>query len=54
MHESFDVLPAYPAHALYQFLNDIKNQESSGLTTGSIYLPGGLAKHDSISWNNST
>jgi putative isomerase len=54
VHESLDVLPAYPEHALHQLLNDIKNQEPSGLIPGSIYMPGGLAKHDSVRWNKTT
>ncbi|UOQ69631.1 MGH1-like glycoside hydrolase domain-containing protein [Hymenobacter volaticus] len=54
VHESIDVLPSYPTHALHQLLNDIKNQEPNGLVPGSIYMPGGLAKRDSVSWNKTT
>ena len=54
VHETLDVLPAYPEHALHQLLNDIKNQEPSGLIPGSIYMAGGLAKHDSVYWNHNT
>lgn len=51
VHETIDVLPAYPEHALHQLLNDIQNQDSSGFLPGSIYMPGGLSKRDSVSWN---
>ncbi|MCC3154249.1 trehalase family glycosidase [Hymenobacter sp. BT770] len=54
VHEIIDVLPSYPEHALHQLLNDIKNQEPTGLIPGSIYIPGGLARHDSVYWNHST
>jgi putative isomerase len=54
IHEVIDVLPSYPLHALHQLLNDIKNQEASGLLPGSIYMPGGIAKRDSVSWNKTT
>ncbi|QDA60467.1 MGH1-like glycoside hydrolase domain-containing protein [Hymenobacter jejuensis] len=54
VHEILDVLPSYPEHALHQLLNDIKNQEPSGLLPGSIYMPGGLSKRDSITWNKNT
>jgi putative isomerase len=54
VHEIIDVLPAYPEHALHQLLNDIKNQEPTGLLPGSIYMPGGLAQHDSVYWNHNT
>lgn len=54
VHESIDVLPSYPTHALHQLLNNIKNQEPNGLVPGSIYMPGGLAQRDSVSWNKTT
>jgi putative isomerase len=51
VHEVIDVLPAYPRHALHQLLNDIKNQEPSGLLPGSIYMKGGPSKRDSVYWD---
>jgi putative isomerase len=54
VHEIIDVLPSYPTHALHQLLNDIKNQEASGLLPGSIYMPGGISKRDSVNWNRNT
>ena len=40
VHQSIDVMKFYPEHALHQLLNDIKNQEPSGMIPGSIYMPG--------------
>lgn len=54
IHEVIDVLPSFPEHALHQLLNDIKNQEPNGLLPGSIYMPGGMAKRDSVTWNKTT
>lgn len=41
VHQIIDVLPSFPTHALHQLLNDVKNQEPSGLLPGSIWMPGG-------------
>ncbi|WP_324674793.1 MGH1-like glycoside hydrolase domain-containing protein [Hymenobacter sp. GOD-10R] len=54
VHETLDVLPSYPEHALHQLLNDIKNQEPNGLLPGSIYMPGGMSGRDSVTWNKNT
>lgn len=53
VHQSIDVLAYYPQHALFQLLNDIKNQEANGLIPGSIYMPGTSASgvRTSVSWN---
>jgi putative isomerase len=54
VHETIDVLKSYPEHALHQLLNDIKNQEPNGMIPGSIYMPGGMSKRDTIYWNKTT
>jgi len=54
VHETIDVLRSYPEHALHQLLNDVKNQEPNGMVPGSIYMPGGMSKRDSIYWNKTT
>ena len=51
VHQSIDVMKFYPEHALHQLLNDIKNQEPSGLLPGSIYMPGKQSGRDSASWS---
>jgi len=48
VHQTIDVMPSYPTHALHQLLNDVKNQEPSGLVPGSIWMPGGVPAHGEI------
>ncbi|MFC2087841.1 hypothetical protein ACFLSA_06760 [Bacteroidota bacterium] len=38
VHIVLDVLPSMPIHSKHQLLNNIENQEESGLIPGSIYL----------------
>ena len=54
VHIALDVLQSYPQHALHQLLNDVKNQEPTGMVPGSIYMPGGMSKRDTIYWNKTT
>ncbi len=57
VHQIIDVMPAYPTHALHQLYNNVKNQESSGLLPGSIWMVGGAdvpnmkVKRDKVDWN---
>ncbi|HLP74645.1 MAG TPA: trehalase family glycosidase [Bacteroidales bacterium] len=51
IHQTLDVMQSYPQHALYQLLNDIKNQEPNGLIPGSIWLPGGPAAREEATWS---
>jgi putative isomerase len=51
VHQSIDVMKFYPEHALHQLLNDIKNQEPSGMVPGSIYMPGKPSGRDSVYWS---
>lgn len=51
VHQSIDVMNFYPEHALHQMLNDINNQEPSGMLPGSIYMPGLPSGRDSVSWS---
>ncbi|WP_319501314.1 hypothetical protein [uncultured Draconibacterium sp.] len=39
IHQVIDVMPAFPQHAYHQLLNNIENQEPSGLIPGSIWMP---------------
>lgn len=54
VHQSLDVLPAYPEHALKQMLNNVKNQEPHGLLPGSFWMPGAewATATDSASWSS--
>ncbi|PTR01177.1 trehalase [Mucilaginibacter yixingensis] len=54
VHIVLDEIPSFPQHALHQLFNDIKNQEPSGLIPGSIYMPGGISKRDSVHWDKTT
>ncbi|MDO9255659.1 MAG: oligogalacturonate lyase family protein [Bacteroidales bacterium] len=55
VHQSLDVLSSYPQHSIQQLLNDITNQEPSGLIPGSIWMPGAkLAKEGKATWNTSS
>jgi len=55
VHQSLDVLHSFPQHSLEQLLNDIANQETTGLIPGSIWMPGAnLAKSGKATWNSST
>lgn len=54
VHITLDVLQSFPQHALHQLLNDVKNQEPTGMVPGSIYMPGGMSKRDTIYWNKKT
>lgn len=36
VHQCLDVMEFFPGHALHQLLNNIENQEPSGLIPGSI------------------
>ncbi len=51
VHQTLDVMKYYPEHALHQLLNDINNQEPSGMLPGSIYMPGQPSGRDAISWS---
>jgi putative isomerase len=51
VHQCFDVMSSFPEHSLHQLLNDIKNQEPSGLIPGSIWMPGLPSGRDSVSWS---
>jgi putative isomerase len=53
IHQCLDVMSFFPEHALHQLLNDIKNQEPSGLIPGSIWMPGLPSGRDSVSWSKS-
>ncbi len=58
VHQIIDVLPAYPAHALHQLYNDVKNQEPTGMLPGSIWMTGGAdvpnmsVRRDKVDWNS--
>ena len=54
VHQILDVMPVNPKHAYYQLLNNIENQEASGLLPGSIWMPGGVKKREKVRWNKST
>ncbi len=54
VHETEDVLHAFPEHALHQLYNEVKNQEPNGLVPGLIYMRGRPSDRDSIYWNKST
>ncbi len=54
VHITLDVLHSYPEHALHQLLNDVRNQEPTGMLPGSIYMPGGMSGRDTIYWNKKT
>ena len=51
IHQIIDVMRFYPEHALHQLLNDIKNQEPTGMVPGSIYMPGKPSGRDSVNWS---
>lgn len=51
VHQSLDVMNFYPEHALHQLLNDIQNQEPSGMVPGVIWMPGQPSGRDSVSWS---
>ena len=51
VHQTLDVMKYYPEHALHQLLNDINNQEPSGMLPGSIYMPGQPSGRDAVSWS---
>ena len=55
VHQSLDVLYSYPQHSLEQLLNNIANQEPTGLIPGSIWMPGAnLSKNGKATWNTSS
>jgi hypothetical protein len=55
IHQSLDVLSSFPQHSIQQLINNITNQESSGLIPGSIWMPGAnLAKDGKATWNTSS
>ena len=55
VHQSLDIMHSFPRHSLEQLLNNIANQESSGLIPGSIWMPGSnMAKNNSATWNKSS
>ena len=51
VHQCLDLMEFFPEHALHQLLNNIKNQEPTGLIPGSIWMPGLPAGRDSVSWS---
>jgi putative isomerase len=51
VHQSLDVMEFYPEHALHQLLNDVHNQEPSGMVPGVIWMPGHPSGRDSVSWS---
>jgi putative isomerase len=51
VHQSLDVMRFYPEHALHQLLNDINNQEPTGLVPGVIWLKGQPSGRDSVYWS---
>ena len=53
IHQTLDVMQSYPQHALYQLLNDIKNQEPNGLIPGCIWLPGRSSGRKEATWSKS-
>jgi hypothetical protein len=50
IHQVIDVMPSYPAHALHQLINNVKNQEPSGLVPGTIWMPGGMSQRKEVGW----
>ena len=54
IHQALDEMRSYPEHALHQLLNNIENQEPSGMIPGSIWMSGGNAQRDTTEWNKST
>jgi putative isomerase len=53
IHQCLDVMESFPGHALHQLLNNIENQEPSGLIPGSIWMPGLPSGRDSVRWSKS-
>jgi putative isomerase len=51
VHQSIDVMNFFPEHAIHQMLNDITNQEPTGMIPGSIYMPGLPSGRDSVDWS---
>ena len=51
VHQCIDVMNFYPEHALHQLLNNITNQEPTGMIPGVIWLPGQPSGRDSVSWS---
>lgn len=49
VHQVIDVMPSYQEHALFQLLNNVKNQEPHGLLPGSIWMP--RSPLDSARWS---
>jgi len=54
VHQIFDALVYDEDHALKQLLNDLKNQEPSGMIPGSIWMPGGTENREKATWNKDT
>jgi putative isomerase len=54
VHQTIDVMDAYPEHALHQLLNNIENQEPSGLIPGSIWMPKSEDDKSRPKWNRDT
>lgn len=51
VHQSIDVMDFFPEHSLHQLLNDISNQEPSGMLPGVIWMPGQPSGRDSVHWS---